>query len=77
MICPMGVDQPYWGRRVNALGAGPKMLPLRSLTPSALARALQKARSWETLSRAAEIGSAIGQEKGATDAAEMIDALTF
>ncbi|XSG83403.1 MAG: glycosyltransferase [Methyloligella sp. ZOD6] len=77
IVCPMGMDQPYWGRCVTALGAGPKMLPLRSLTPSGLVRALQKARRWETLSRAAEIGSAIGQEKGAEDAAEMIDALSF
>ncbi|MEG6507497.1 glycosyltransferase [Methyloligella sp. 2.7D] len=77
IVCPMGIDQPYWGRMVHALGAGPKMVPLRSLTPGGLAKALEQAKSWSIVSRAAEIGTAIGQEKGAEDAAEMIDTLSF
>jgi UDP:flavonoid glycosyltransferase YjiC (YdhE family) len=39
-IVPQTVDQPYWGRRVYELGAGPKPVRLRRLTPEILAAAL-------------------------------------
>lgn len=77
VVCPIGVDQPYWGKRVHALGAGPKMLPMRSLTPIALARALEETKNWDMISRAAEIGTAIGLEGGAEDAADMVHALSL
>jgi sterol 3beta-glucosyltransferase len=77
IVCPTGVDQPYWGRRVQALGAGPHMLPMRALTPASLARALEATKGWEMISRAAELGTAIGQEGGAADAASMIDTMAI
>src|SRR5690606_8712634 len=40
VICPLGVDQPYWGRRVNALGAGPPPLPQKRLNSHDLAEAI-------------------------------------
>ncbi|HEY4202199.1 MAG TPA: glycosyltransferase [Devosiaceae bacterium] len=39
-VVPQTVDQPYWGRRVFELGAGPKPVRLRKLTPEILADAL-------------------------------------
>ncbi len=75
VICPVGVDQPYWGKRVQALGAGPKILPIRSLTPNALAKAIEATRGWNMISRSAEIATAIGLEAGADDAAAMIDTM--
>jgi len=39
-IVPQTVDQPYWGRRVHELGAGPKPVRLRKLTAEILADSL-------------------------------------
>ncbi|MDT8915450.1 glycosyltransferase [Amycolatopsis sp. PS_44_ISF1] len=41
LVCPMFSDQPFWGARVHGLGAGPRPLPLRSLTADALAGRLE------------------------------------
>lgn len=38
LICPVLGDQPFWGRRTQELGAGPRPLPLRNATSSTLAR---------------------------------------
>jgi UDP:flavonoid glycosyltransferase YjiC (YdhE family) len=40
---PIYADQPLWGARVQALGAGPAPLPMRNLTPVALATAIRAA----------------------------------
>ena len=32
VICPFVADQPFWGRRVAVLGAGPPPIPQRKLT---------------------------------------------
>ena len=39
-VVPQFFDQPYWGRRVHGLGCGPAPVPLRKLTPTILANAL-------------------------------------
>jgi UDP:flavonoid glycosyltransferase YjiC (YdhE family) len=41
LVCPFFGDQPYWADRVHSLGAGPKPLPFRQLTVSALADRLR------------------------------------
>jgi sterol 3beta-glucosyltransferase len=43
VICPFVADQPFWGRRVAALGAGPPPIPQRKLTASSLAAAIVQA----------------------------------
>lgn len=40
-VVPQFHDQPYWGRRVAELGAGPPPVRLRKLTPTILAAALE------------------------------------
>ena len=75
VVCPLFADQPFWGRRVAALDAGPAPPPQRKLTLEALTRALEAAQSPAMAARAAEIGAAMAQEPGADGAAEVIDAL--
>ncbi len=41
LVCPFFGDQPYWADRVHSLGVGPKPLPSRQLTVSALADRLR------------------------------------
>ncbi|WP_395815779.1 glycosyltransferase [Devosia sp.] len=40
-VVPQFFDQPYWGKRVYELGAGPPPVRLRKLTPGILAAALE------------------------------------
>ena len=32
LVVPFGVDQPFWGSRIAALGVGPRPIPRRRLT---------------------------------------------
>ncbi|TDD58684.1 glycosyltransferase, partial [Actinomadura rubrisoli] len=43
VVCPFFGDQPYWGERVAALGAGPRPLPFRALTVPRLASKIRRA----------------------------------
>jgi sterol 3beta-glucosyltransferase len=73
VICPLSVDQPYWGRRVMALGAGPAPLPQKRLKAANLAKAIETAHDPAIRTRAEQIGAAIRAEGGADAAAAIID----
>ena len=73
VVCPVFGDQPFWGRRVASLGAGPPPVPQKTLTPEKLADALAMALRPETAGRARKAGVAIGAENGAENAAALID----
>jgi UDP:flavonoid glycosyltransferase YjiC (YdhE family) len=72
VVCPFFGDQPYWGERVAALGAGPAPLPARTLTADALATALRATGSRAMRSIAARLGEAISAEDGVARACEAI-----
>ena len=73
VVCPVFGDQPFWGRRVQALGAGPPPLPQKGLTAAALAEALRLTETREVGKRAAELGRRLREEPGAAAAAEVIE----
>ncbi|WP_067802513.1 glycosyltransferase [Actinomadura formosensis] len=76
VVCPFFGDQPYWGERVAALGAGPAPLPFRALTAPRLARKIRQAvQDREMAERASEIGRRIRAEDGVGRARQIIDAL--
>ena len=69
LICPFFGDQPFWGRVVAALGAGPAPLPARKLEVEALTAALRRITSDAALrQRAAELGRRIRAETGVATA---------
>lgn len=73
LICPVLADQPFWGRRIHQLGAGPRPLPLRSATPHTLARRILELISQEAYASAsAAIGERIAAEDGAGNAVEVL-----
>ena len=74
VICPFGVDQPFWGRQVNRLGAGPKPIAQKRLTGERLAGAIVQALDPAVAARAAEIGAAMRREGGADAAAAIVEA---
>jgi sterol 3beta-glucosyltransferase len=73
VIVPHLGDQPFWGRRVNALGAGPKPIPRNKLTATGLAAAIASAITNQNIKRRAEdLGAKIRVEYGIGQAVEMI-----
>jgi sterol 3beta-glucosyltransferase len=73
VICPFFGDQPFWGRRVAALGVGPSPIPQRCLTVAALSRAVGAAVSDPAMrARAAALGTAIQSEDGVGNAVARI-----
>jgi sterol 3beta-glucosyltransferase len=54
VICPFFADQPFWGRQVHRLGAGPEPVAQKRLTSERLAQAITRAVTDPTLLRAAQ-----------------------
>lgn len=71
-ICPVFGDQPFWGRRVAILGAGPAPVAQKKLTSEALCTAIRAMQDPAMIARAEEIGSAMRTEQGAEAAAEIL-----
>jgi sterol 3beta-glucosyltransferase len=75
VICPFGVDQPFWGRRVMELGAGPAPIKQRHLSAPALAVAISDCLGDPGYGRAARrIKDALEREDGTSSAVQAIEA---
>jgi UDP:flavonoid glycosyltransferase YjiC (YdhE family) len=73
IVIPTASDQPFWGRRVNALGAGPAPISVRALTAKRLARAISTATTDAAIrTNAAGLGSQIRTEDGIGAAVDTI-----
>ncbi len=74
VIIPFFGDQPFWGRLVHALGAGPKPVPRKKLTAARLATAIEEAVSNKVIdNNAKSIGERIRQEDGIDNAVQVIE----
>lgn len=73
VIVPFFADQPFWGRRIAALGAGPAPLPRADVTPRRLARAVAAAVEAPVRERAAALGEAVRAEDGAAAAVAVLE----
>lgn len=73
IVVPFFADQPFWGRRVHALGVGPEPIQRRSLSVKNLARAIEIAVGDESMYRnASTLGERIRSEDGVKDAVDFI-----
>ncbi len=64
-VVPQAIDQPYWGKRVHALGCGPEPVPLKKLTPRILAQALHDLSTNSSYAEEAlNVASSLTQENG-------------
>lgn len=73
LICPFFGDQPFWGARVAAIGAGPEPIPQKKLSVDELAAALDRLTQDEHLRRrAAGLAVEIRAEDGIRTAVELI-----
>ncbi|WP_433330488.1 glycosyltransferase [Spirillospora sp. CA-294931] len=76
VVCPFFGDQPYWGERVAALGAGPAPVPFKTLTVPRLTRAIRRAVGDPELARnAAALGRRVSAEDGIGEALKVLDRL--
>ncbi|OGO41294.1 MAG: hypothetical protein A2W36_04530 [Chloroflexi bacterium RBG_16_58_14] len=73
MIVPHFGDQPFWARRVHALGASPPPIPRRRLTAERLAQALLDAtRDSQMQAQAQQLSERIRAENGVERAIEIL-----
>jgi sterol 3beta-glucosyltransferase len=74
VVVPFFGDQPFWGQRVAALGAGPPPLPRHRVTPDRLAAAIRRATADPAIrAGAAGLGSRLREEDGVADAVRIIE----
>lgn len=73
ILIPYTADQFFWGRRVAALGVGPRAIPRQRLTLSRLIDALRAATAGPEMSlRAAALGEKLRAEDGVRQAVELL-----
>jgi sterol 3beta-glucosyltransferase len=76
VVCPFMIDQPLWGERVYALGAGSKPIPQKKLTADKLAEAIRLVTTDPGIRKKAEdLGKAIGEEDGIANASSVIESI--
>ncbi|MGV0742434.1 glycosyltransferase [Mycolicibacterium sp. XJ870] len=74
VVCPFIADQPYWARRMQAVGVAPEPIRQRHLSADALAAALRRAVTDRAMAnRAAELGAKIRAENGVGNAVTLIE----
>ena len=74
VIVPHLADQPFWGSRIAALGAGPRPIPRNKLTHEKLASAICQATGDPGMrERAAELAAKVRAEDGIGMAVGMIE----
>jgi sterol 3beta-glucosyltransferase len=75
IVCPFFHDQPFWGKVVHDLGAGPRPIPQAELSVDRLAEAIRAATTDEGMrQRAAALGEKIRSEDGVGRAVAVIGA---
>lgn len=72
VICPMFLDQPFWGEIVHELGAGPSPLKFRDITADSLASKIESALQPACVEVAQKLGQQIREEDGPQKIAEQI-----
>lgn len=73
VLLPFFADQPFWGRRVMELGAGPPPIPQKRLTAENLAAAIRATADPLVVARAKDLGERIRTEDGVAAAVRMLD----
>jgi sterol 3beta-glucosyltransferase len=73
IVVPFMADQPFWGKRVHAIGAGPKPVPVKNLSMEKLTRAIAETEKETLRKRAQAIGREIRKEDGMGLAVKLIE----
>jgi len=74
IICPLFGDQPFWGKKVEELGAGTPPIAQKKLTVGNLAAAIREVTTNDSIREKAErIGRLIQTEDGVSNAIQFIN----
>ena len=73
IVVPHATDQPFWAKRVAAIGAGPTPIDLAHLSVGTLGTAIAQADSLALRARAAEVGCLIEFENGVVEAVRLME----
>ena len=73
IVIPFAGDQMFWGKRVHAIGAGPRPIPVRALTVARLASALTEVGESALRNGAQATGRAIRSEDGVASAIRVVE----
>jgi UDP:flavonoid glycosyltransferase YjiC (YdhE family) len=73
VIVPFWADQPFWARRVHAVGAGPPPVPRENLDSGSLARAIRSAVEPSTADGARALATRMAREPGVAGAVEIVE----
>lgn len=74
VICPFIGDQPFWGRRLHALGVAPAPIPQKKLTADNLAAAIRTVATDAAMRKKAEaLGEKIRGEDGVAAAVPLVE----
>ncbi len=74
LVCPLFGDQPFWGRKLQALGVGPAPIPQKNLTVENLSHALRELTTSASFGEKADaLGRQIRSEDGVSNAVGFID----
>ncbi len=68
-------DQPFWARRIHAIGVGPKPVLVKKLSAENLTQAMLEAESQPVRERAQLIGRRIRSEDGVGRAIKLIESI--
>jgi sterol 3beta-glucosyltransferase len=74
IVLPFTADQPFWGRRVHAIGAGPRPILVKNLSTEKLVRAIVEAENQAVRKRAHAISQRIRSEDGVGQGVALIEA---
>jgi sterol 3beta-glucosyltransferase len=73
VACPFFGDQPFWGRQIGRLGAGPAPLDRKTLSAAKLAQTIMAMDDAQMRKRAAELGAGIRAEDGVAAAVAFVE----
>lgn len=73
IVIPHAIDQPFWAKRVAAIGAGPTPIDLAKLSVETLSAALAQTEDAALRAHAREIGRLIRAEDGVGTAVQLIE----
>ncbi len=73
VVIPFMTDQPFWARRVHAVGTGPTPILVKQLSVERLTAAIAEAGSEAVGERANELGRTIRAEDGVAQAVALIE----
>jgi sterol 3beta-glucosyltransferase len=73
IVIPFTADQPFWGGRVHAVGAGPEPIPVKRLSVENLTHAIRETNDYLIRKRAQDIGRALENEGGVENAIVIIE----